>query len=205
MKTPTLEVERKFAPTPTSLRLLADNAGSPPFRCHQFQGDSSFEDVYFDTNTHALSTRGIWLRRRGVDWEAKVRVSGDYTKSAFKELTGVDAISALLRATFPGTELATDGPTGGGLQWHESARLGTLRTTYRVDHRFSVVVDKTDFGHCVGEVELEEPAGEMLENTELVRQMEKGIDEFMARYAWAFPRGNVVGKLSAYFSRLKGG
>jgi ABC-type branched-subunit amino acid transport system ATPase component len=63
------EVERKFAPTPRTLALLA-SLGTPRA--------TTFVDRYFDTLDHLLTTRDMWLRRRdaqvgGVVWdEAKI-------------------------------------------------------------------------------------------------------------------------------------
>ncbi|KAI9824973.1 MAG: hypothetical protein M1826_007225 [Phylliscum demangeonii] len=85
---------------------------------------------------------------------------------------------------------------------------------------FEIVLDTTDFGHVVGEIELvrmlergadgeedEQEEGEEGEEEEslvarrhvALRQMNARLDAFMERHAWAFPPGKPVGKLSAYF------
>lgn len=215
--TTTLEVERKFAPTPTSIRLLATNAGPAPFQSLVAQGRRQFQDVYYDTPAAHLSDAGVWLRRRGPVWEAKVRVGGNYTNSAFHEVTGVAAISALLRELVPGGGAVLDavrGPQGGGLQ--QLAAFVSDRRTFLADGKFTVVLDSTDFGHVVGEVELEralaakpegEEGGEAGEvrasetsRADMIADMDREIDHFMKRYDWAFPAGKPVGKLSAYFA-----
>ena len=70
-------------------------------------------------------------------------------------------------------------------------RFRTSRETASVDGKFTVVLDKTDFGH-VGEVEL------------LAEDAEKShaeIAEFMAKYSWFFDKKGPKGKLSAYFEK----
>lgn len=218
-----LEVERKFAPTAASTRQLDQNTGSPPFESVVHQGVTCFEDTYYDSPTDTLSKAGVWIRRRekfgcgvrrfagykrmdprDVSWEAKVRVGGDYINSAFREVADVQQISDSLGTLVPGAELdAHHGPRGG--QVREMARFITDRTGYIVNGRFTVVIDVTDFGHTVGEVELERDAAEVScegeDRTLATAAMDEEIDGFMRRFAWAFPAGKPVGKLSAYFER----
>lgn len=218
-----LEVERKFAPTATSIRQLDQNTGEPPFDSVVHKGVTCFEDTYYDTPTDTLSKAGVWIRRReklecgvrpfaghrrrdppDVSWEAKVRVGGDFINSAFREVTNVQEISAMLGTLVQGAELdAHRGPRGG--QVREMARFVTDRTGYVVDGRFTVVIDVADFGHTVGEVELEKDASEAsLEDEDRARAiaaMDEEIDGFMRRFVWAFPPGKPVGKLTAYFNR----
>lgn len=216
-----LEVERKFAPTSTSIRQLDQNTGSPPFDSVVHQGVTCFEDTYYETPTDTLSKAGVWIRRREkfecgvrrftgckrrdpreVSWEAKVRVGGDFINSAFREVTDVQEISELLSTLVPGSELnAHHGPRGG--QVREMARFITDRTGYIVNGKFTVVIDVTDFGHTVGEVELERGTAEVScegeDRTQAIAAMDEEIDGFMRRFAWAFPTEKPVGKLSAYF------
>lgn len=218
-----LEVERKFAPTATSIRQLDQNTGQPPFDSVVHQGITCFEDTYYDTPTDTLSKAGVWIRRRekfecgarrfagykrrdprDVSWEAKVRVGGDFINSAFREVTNVEEISNLLSALVAGAELdAGHGPRGG--QMREMAKFITDRTGYFVDGKFTVVIDVTDFGHTVGEVELERDAtGASCEGEDkalAIAAMDEEIEGFMRRFAWAFPAGKPIGKLSAYSER----
>lgn len=222
-----LEVERKFAPTATSIRQLDQNTGEPPFESVVHNGVTCFEDTYYDTPDNTLSRAGVWIRRReklerrarplaghdrasphAVSWEAKVRVGGDFINSAFREVTDAHEISALLGALVPGSELDVDhGPRGGRVR--TMARFVTDRTGYLVDGKFTVVIDVTDFGHTVGEVELERNAAGALHEGEgngegrapAIAAMDEEIDGFMRRFFWAFPTGKPVGKLTAYFDR----
>ena len=223
-----LEVERKFAPTAISIRQLDQNTGEPPFESVVHKGVTCFEDTYYDTPDDALSNAGVWIRRRekfecGVRrftqqkpagpraaraasymWESKVRVGGDFINSAFKEITDMQEISTILSNLVPGAELdAHHWPQGE--QVREMAKFVTDRTGYVVNGKFTVVIDVTDFGHTVGEVELERDASEAEGKGEdkalAIAAMDKEVGDFMRRFFWAFPAGKPVGKLTAYFDR----
>ena len=191
---------------------------------------SCFEDTYYDTPNDTLSNVGVWLRCRkkfecgklrfapnepasphDVSWEAKIRMGGDFINSAFKEITDVQEISTMLNNLVPGAELdAQHGPRGGQIQ--ELARFVTNRTRYVVDGKFNVVIDVTDFGHTIGEVELERDAsevscegegeGEGEDRALTIATMDKEVGDFMRGFIWAFPSGNPVGKLTAYFDHM---
>ncbi|KKY32073.1 hypothetical protein UCDDA912_g07976 [Diaporthe ampelina] len=224
---PVLEVERKFAPTAASILQLGQNSGEPAFGSVVHKGTTCFEDTYYDTPEDTLSKAGVWIRRReggfgrgarrstghgragpgNAFWEAKVRLGCDFVNSACREVAGAREISAMLGALVPGSELdARLGPRGGGVR--EMARFVTERTGYIVDGKFTVVIDVTDFGHTVGEVELERAATEAPCEGEdralAIAAMDKEIDVFMRRFLWAFPRAKPVGKLTAYFDHKDG-
>ncbi|KUI59277.1 Thiamine-triphosphatase [Cytospora mali] len=212
-----LEIERKFEPTAHSMQQLASNTGTPPFESLIHYGTTRLEDAYYDTSDEILCKAGVWLRRRGSKWEVKVRVGGDFTNSAFEEITNVDDISTMLGKLVPGTALDPhDGLTGGRVE--EVAKFISERKNFLVDGKFTVVLDETDFGHVVGEVELERniPATggeedvseakkvEDHDRAKMMADLDREIDDFMKRYVWAFPPGNPVGKLSAYYALKKG-
>lgn len=213
--TTTLEVERKFAPTAKSMQLLTSNTGVNSFKSLLPRGFLEFEDIYYDTAKNELSNAGVWLRRRGNLWQAKVRIGGNYTNSAFKEFTEINKISSLLGTLVTGASLdASDGLGGAAMQ--ETARFVSYRDTFLIDERFTVILDRTDFGHVIGEVELEKDVMVTSKQCEgdteevdgspisrVIAEMDQEIDEFMNRYVWAFPPGKSVGKLSAYFALRK--
>ncbi|KAI4248691.1 MAG: hypothetical protein L6R42_009185, partial [Xanthoria sp. 1 TBL-2021] len=132
---------------------------------------------------------GIWLRRRTTDasmmLEAKVRISGDFSRSTFDEITDWKDITAVIRPHLP--EFSTKKK---GLGLDLLAEFTTTRQEFRADDKFAVVLDYTDFGHSVGEVEL------MAEDE---KEAHREIDHFMARYPWFFMKGKAEGKLEAYF------
>lgn len=76
-----------------------------------------------------------------------------------------------------------------------------------MDDDFDVMLDRTCFGHAVGEVEL--IAGRAgTETDDDAGEGHQRIDDFMRKYAWFFGGGEggkkVKGKLSAYFERFGG-
>lgn len=187
-----LEIESKFAFKPFLVATLQSNGGLPAFRQFETLGTHKFTDTYFDTQD-VLSKNGIWLRHRidnkSTILEAKIRVSGDFTRSTFEETTDHNLIRDLVRQHVPQYS-------------EEKANLGldilakfiTIRQAFRADNKFAIMLDHTDFGHSVGEVEL------MAEDEETAHGE---IDTFMARYPWFFEKGNIEGKLAAYF-RIRG-
>lgn len=203
----------------SSVRQLDQNTGEPPFKSVIHKGVTCFEDTYYDTPKDNLSIAGVWIRRRKkfecerlrfapiepasphhVSWEAKVRVGGDFINSAFRDITDVQEILTILSNLVPGAELdAQHGPRGG--QMRELARFVTNRTGYVVDGKFTVVIDVTDFGHTIGEVELEKDASDASceGRTLTIAAIDEEVGGFMRRFIWAFPSGNPVGKLTAYF------
>ena len=117
--------------------------------------------------------------------EAKVRISGDFARSTFDEITDWTEIAAVIRRHLPG--FCTRKKDFG---LDQLAEFTTTRQEFLADEKFAVVLDHTDFGHAVGEVEL------MAEDEE---EAHREIDDFMARYPWFFLKGKAEGKLEAYF------
>lgn len=171
-----------------------------------------------------LSSKGIWVRKRDGKWEAKGRINHQTVpletscvNSQFQELSDPVDIARVVHSIFPldnNTEstLALSPSTCFGLS--PMARFITYREAWKVDGRFNVVFDTTDFGHTFGEVELEKPAvfdlGEVVDPDELrvsamrhavATEADAKIEEFMRCYFWAFPPGKPMGKLSAFFAR----
>lgn len=247
-----LEVERKFTPTKLSISRLRNNTGTPRFTNLEYQGSKILHDIYYDRGDR-LCNNGIWIRQRrespikidqmGSDkkqscksgeeiggmgmktWQAKVKKGGDRINSSFAEIHDHDTILTLLHHEFPllaGVKRIED--------LSILARITCMRETWRINKKLNVVIDQTDFGHVVGEVELEvatqDDSGAGMygyggaikvdrsdvpktvvgwdEEAELLKSMDKEVGTFMRRYEWAFPvEGRVVGKLSAYFEWLE--
>ncbi len=190
-----LEVERKFRCVPGTIHLLRANKSTPAFHSLVYCGQRSFEDTYYDNNA-ILSSNGIWVRKRNERWQAKIRQGGDYMNSQFQEFSGADQISYIVRKY---CAPAAMGSMNFGLL--ETARYVTLRHELKADDTFRIVLDTTNFGHSVGEVELQHLTGAQSgESQNVATMMDAQIVTFMQHYAWAFPKGNAVGKLSAYFA-----
>lgn len=190
-----LEVERKFA----RLRVhpLTAHAGTPAFRDLEYLGTKTFRDVYFD-DRNVLSSSGSWVRQRDGKWETKIAQAGDYNDSQFREIYDLHEIRDHVQSITGKSNSASE---AFGLV--EIADITTHREAWKADGRFKIVLDRTDFDHTVGEVELE--VSVEVGSDEEVRQqcstMDSEIVKFMQRYQWAFDTGPAVGKLTAYFAR----
>ncbi|EEP78529.1 predicted protein [Uncinocarpus reesii 1704] len=190
----TIEVERKFRCSDKSIEQFRRNTGSPPFRRLDHLGKRSFEDAYFDRNK-ILSTNGIWVRQRNGQWQAKVRPDakqGSFTNSQFEEFTKASQIAQMIRRYIDPSLVSSTGADNFGLA--QIARFTTYREMWKVDDKFDVVFDRTDFGHVVGEVELEceiqvddDDGRSLVQKQAAIAEMDGEIGLFMRQYSWAFP------------------
>lgn len=195
------EVERKFLSDCGTKDRISRNQGNPAFRDLRYLGKWSFEDQYFDHHG-LLCANNIWLRTRDLCWVAKIRQGGNRINSQFKEISSTTDIAKLVQQYCPSANVSLP---NFGLQG--IAQFKTVREAWRADDRFEIVLDSTDFGHSVGEVELQESVissdDESLKSSYDAKgkAMDQEIETFMQRYSWAFPVGEPVGKLTAYFAR----
>ncbi|MCJ1292751.1 hypothetical protein MMC34_004304 [Xylographa carneopallida] len=189
-----LEVERKFACNTNTTRIIHANSGSPRLPNLIFKGQHTFEDIYYDLD-EVCFTHGVWIRKRDGMWQAKIRQGGNFTNSQFDEVDGAEDVAALLQKLNVDASIKAE-----NLGLSEVARFVTQRDAWKVADTYEVVVDITDFGHSVGEVELQQllESDNRDDGTAAV-QMDARIKDFMLKHSWAFPSGKVVGKLSAYF------
>ena len=114
---------------------------------------------------------------------------GTILRSTFSETKDRNQIRELVRTHFPDPSRDFHNQFGLGVM----AEFKTHRLTYLADGKFTVVLDCTDFGHSVGEVEL------MAEDAE---KAHKDIDAFFEEYAWFFDTSKPKGKLTAYFEKF---
>jgi thiamine-triphosphatase len=194
-----LEVERKFRSL--LVRELTQRGGHPPFLSLQSLGSSRIRDVYFD-RSNMLSSAGVWVRKRNGQWQAKIRKGGDFTNSRFEELSDTHDISFHVSNL---TGLPRREQENFGLE--TIATISSKRTTWIANDEFRITSDLTDFGHTVGEVELQQLTSFDITSEIIIEQQKKRIMQemddrivtFMQRYAWAFSSGKPKGKLTAYF------
>ncbi|KAL9118830.1 MAG: hypothetical protein Q9187_004621, partial [Circinaria calcarea] len=185
-----IEVERKFRCEPGSMDRLDANQGLPAFRVLKYLGRSSFKDTYYDRD-ETLSSNGVWVRKRSGRWQAKVREGGDYANSQFGELSEPKEIAQMIR------KYNLDAyPPSDDFGLEKTAQYTTIRDAWKADDRFEIVLDTTDFGHSVGEVELQQvietnsdggPPIAVRQDT--AKEMDRQIEAFMQHYSWAFPTG----------------
>ncbi|TVY85455.1 Radical S-adenosyl methionine domain-containing protein [Lachnellula suecica] len=187
---PLYEIEQKFAFNPALLSRLRQNRGQPPFRHLVRQNTSTFQDEYFDS-ANVLSKKGLWIRKRNGAWEAKRLESGDFLRSTFYETSDIDEIRSMIDKCLITSSISKPGNNFG---LKSICRYRTERETFVADRQFSIMLDSTDFGHWVGEVELQR-------DDEVEATSE--IDRFMKTYSWFFTSGVVPrGKMTAYFERF---
>ncbi|KAK4232453.1 CYTH-like domain-containing protein [Podospora fimiseda] len=192
-----LEVERKFRSL--AVHHLTKTSGNPPFKSLLSLPPQKIRDTYFNDKLGLLSSSGIWIRRRNGLWQAKVSKGGNYTNSQFEELDDMNEIADCVKRV---TGLGRGEEEGFGLGI--MADFMTERERWMADEEFTIVRDEMDFGHVVGEVELQkEWVGDGEEGKrEEMRRMDLRLKGFMKRYGWAFDMGGekeVEGKLTAYF------
>jgi len=191
------EVERKFA----KLRVhpFTIDGGNPSFHSLTYLGRHSFRDIYYDKND-VLSSAGTWVRLRNGVWQSKIRQAGDYNNSQFHESTDVVEIQRQVDSI-----IKQSAPASENFGLPVTADLITHRETWKANDRFKIVLDRTDFGHTVGEVELEESVPADV-NTKLHgAKMDADVVAFMKTYQWAFDTSPAVGKLTAYFDLKRRG
>jgi thiamine-triphosphatase len=201
-----LEVERKFSSL--AVKDLVANTGHPPFKIVHALAQHTIHDVYYDNPSRSLINSGIYVRRRNDFWEAKIKKGGDFTNSMFEELSGPDLVRRCVQDV-TGKETNEKDFFGLGA----IATLSTVRQSWIADGEFKIVFDAMDFGHTVGEVELQEDfhpsatanASKEDQIREKMTEMDKRIEVFMNRYHWAFRLGEPKGKLMAYFELQEAG
>ncbi|OBT71264.1 hypothetical protein VF21_09931 [Pseudogymnoascus sp. 05NY08] len=197
-----LEVEHKFIVTPAAASYLRSNGGGSRFSKYESLGKQSTHDIYYDRGG-LLFSKGVYVRRRNGNWEAKIRTGGDFINSAFAEIDGNNAVNEIIKQNF------SDFADGAAIEeiLTPCAEFATDRESWMIDGKFKVDVDKTDFGHTVGEVELTRTLEYVNEEEEKLKELKEKMDQeiklFMQSYPQAFPVGRPVGKLSAYFQQAR--
>ncbi|KAF3933690.1 Thiamine-triphosphatase [Dactylella cylindrospora] len=197
-------LKHKFLFSHLHLPIFHKNLGPTPFRSLQFLGSRSYTDTYFDTPERRLHRFHAYVRNRNGIWELKqfhrgIRSSEPTVCQQFSGRRDVKTALRGLGINVPIRRSQVSGPNADlifetfGLM--PLMQFATARRLYRVDERFSVVLDTTDFGHSVGEV------GFAARNEDEERS-DGEIEEFMRRYEWFFGEGSgkgVKGKRGAYW------
>lgn len=193
-----LEVERKFRSL--AVHELTRRGGIPHFKSLQKLPTQNLHDAYYD-RANLLSSAGAWVRNRNGEWQAKIRKGGNFTNSMFEELRGARDISTYISRV---TSLPCTEANNFGLR--PIAEFSTRREAWIADDEFHIVLDTMDFGHEVGEVELQQVLAENdpeeQQKQRMMREMDEKISLFMRQYGWAFSSGEPKGKLTAYFERF---
>lgn len=153
LQNPQIEIERKFiVPDNYHERLTAQG-----FQLQQ-EFDEVLVDKYYDTHEHDLIKEDHWLRQRNGDWELKYPVGLDGHKQGstlYHETTCIEEIMTRLRPILKVEESCSL------LQnllektyLKPFAQLETKRKCYSREDKVNIVIDATDWGHSVGEIEI---------------------------------------------------
>lgn len=191
------EVERKFKPNPQSVAQLRMDVG---FESVRELGKAEYYDRYLDRDG-ILMKNGIYIRMRNDKVQAKIRIGGDFIDTQFLEVEG-----DLVWGMFPFHLVKKD-------DLLPVATFMTERESYMLNNKYRVDIDKTNFGHMVGEIELlQEYIKKHRSNnsTETMEEfggrMDAELEAFLLLHPWAFPReGEIKSKLTAYFEWKKAG
>ena len=171
--------------------------------------------MYYD-RSDLLSAAGMWVRQRDGRWQAKFDKGGNFSNSRFEETEDLGEIKdrvldVLSLARSRGTLSLKKSELKKHFGLVPMADFVTTRKRWLANGEFEIVLDRTNFGHTVGEVELQQevPSGDWGEGPsedfkrETMQDMDEQIVEFMKRYSWAFSLGEPVGKLTAYFKLMR--
>jgi len=170
-----IEVEVKFKFNP--------NVEYPIIKKASFVKEKKFTDIYFDTNKYALTTKDIWLRQRDQDYECKIPIlesNANIKTDRYREAVTSEEIQKFLLSIMPLPTTATtatslkDKPMLQLFQQLGISSFATITTTRRkyLYDKFTIDLDWTDLGYCIGEVEL------MVEDEKQVEKASQQILQF---------------------------
>lgn len=107
-----------------------------------------FTDVYFDNASHQLTVNSIWLRKRGEEWECKVRegIRADQT-DVYREIFEEEEICRVLCDLFD-EDVSTLDSAIEAFGLFPFIAITTKRSKYKLD---DIIVD-VDMATCEGEL-----------------------------------------------------
>lgn len=140
---PNIEIEKKFIPRQQDIDAIAER--------FEFRGEKKFVDRYYDTPSYDLTSKDIWLRSRGQKYELKIPILDQEQNKTdqYRELEDDGDISNFLQLPAEGKleeQLTKNG-------YSPFCAIETTRKTF-TDNKFTIVLDLTDFGYNIAEVEL---------------------------------------------------
>ncbi|KAI4214001.1 MAG: hypothetical protein LQ351_003405 [Letrouitia transgressa] len=217
-----LEIERKFAYSPSLRPLLLSNRGSPPFPSPPAITLKVFRDKYYDRSS-ILSKNNLWVRRRLYfpptthhwktfpfndemkmkkgTWEAKQSLPGasaSFAKTSYEETTDVARIREQVRALLPpmvsrrGVSSGDKARVAGGEEEEEDC-FGLEEFASYVTWRREFVAEGK-FTVCLDETDFGHAAGEVevIAEEGEKERVEREMEGFLERYKWLF---NVKGEV----------
>lgn len=151
-ETKLIEVERKFTVKPNCQEML---------QRHGFTQVSKefMVDEYYDTPTYDLMSKDLWLRFRNETWELKFPSKSASTSQAkggattYQETSDETEVLQVLKANIGFVDACLDEAVQ-SKALTSFAKLETHRSTFHRPDGVAVVLDLTDWGFRVGEVEV---------------------------------------------------
>ena len=139
-----IEVEKKFK--------LDNNQLARIEKLAKFVSKKTFTDSYFDDEKYSLTSRDVWLRKRGNDFEMKIpgiSARAGERVNVYVEIYGPKKISQKLKLkkNYPG--FVSNLQKNGYLQF---CKIRTTRKKYSCGD-FIIDIDEMDFGYSLCEIE----------------------------------------------------
>ena len=187
-----IEIERKFTVTENAGERILQAGGT----CVK---ETSFQDEYFDTNSYQFTLADHWLRKRDGSWELKASIHEDKlneTCSKYVEIEDENDITQRLAAILKSPEVnttlqqRTDNANNSSsleelLQQHDVqnfAKFKTTRKCYQIGDDVSVVLDTTDFGFNVGEIEIMTTESEVAQTVQRLEKLSQDLGQYSDRW-----------------------
>ncbi|CAH1780459.1 unnamed protein product [Owenia fusiformis] len=164
-----IEVERKFV-IPDNCEAKLEEIGAKLLKEH------TFNDVYFDNNTYALTLADHWLRKRNGSWELKCppeQREDSTTSQQYREISEEPKILEKLKSVIT-SEASTISDFLGVTKCEGFADFNTTRKSFSLDN-YSIDLDLTNWGFKVGEIET------IVVNSDRVSEALAGIDSIADR------------------------
>lgn len=151
-----VEVERKFLVPPNYEELLT-RAGFGPLKGGL--DTEILKDTYFDTGDYNLMKEDFWLRLRNGDWELKYPVDTHPDgNTLYHETSNQEDILIKIKPLVVLDENKINNNLGDLVInniLHQFACIDSKRQCFQdVDKSINIVVDSTDWGFVVGEIEI---------------------------------------------------
>jgi predicted adenylyl cyclase CyaB len=139
-----IEVEKKFKLNKKQLAKIEKLA--------QFVSKKTFTDTYFDDAEYSLTSRDVWLRKRGKIFELKipvVSVGAGRRVNIYQEIVKEKKINSALKLRNYSPNFSLNLKKSG---YHPFCRIKTIRNKYAYAD-FIIDIDEIDFGYALCEIE----------------------------------------------------
>ncbi|MEK7598804.1 MAG: CYTH domain-containing protein [Patescibacteria group bacterium] len=190
-----IEVEKKFKLDKTQLARIEKLA--------KFVSKKTFTDIYFDDEKYSLTSRDIWLRKRGKIFELKMPIIYAAARNhvnVYREIINTEKIIQALKLKKHSRNFLLNLRKNG---YRQFCQIETIRRKYAYEN-FIIDIDEMNFGYALCEIE------KMVKNKKTVavasRQIIKFGKKLGLKIEWSL-RGKVLEYLWRYdkkhYNKLK--